>query len=150
MRFTSQRDYQTMLHINKELINTVIDTPVIVFKLNSEVTKTNSYGEATKKTWYVGVQVPCLVRRNQLMSNADMQTVNFEQSVDFEFLRAELETRNIYPEVGDVIEYHDSLYEVNTINEVQLYAGRTEYNHSIVCNSHLTRRTNLQLERPAL
>jgi hypothetical protein len=150
MRFTTSRDYQTMLKINKELINTIIDTPVVLYKMNQELTKTNSYGEATKKTWYIGVQVPCLINRDQANPNVDVQTVNFEQSSEFEFLRVELEARNVYPEIGDIIEFHDSYYEINNVNEIQLYAGRTEYNHSIVCQTHLTRNTNLQLERPSL
>lgn len=139
-----------MLKINKELINTIIDTPVVLYKMNQELTKTNSYGEATKKTWYIGVQVPCLINRDQANPNVDVQTVNFEQSSEFEFLRVELEARNVYPEIGDIIEFHDSYYEINNVNEIQLYAGRTEYNHSIVCQTHLTRNTNLQLERPSL
>ena len=51
MRFTSPRDYQTILKINQELINVVIDTPAIIYKLNQKLTTTNSYGESTKKTW---------------------------------------------------------------------------------------------------
>lgn len=150
MRFTSRRDYHTMLRINKELINVVVDTPVILFKLHQELTQTNSYGEATKKTWYTGVQVPCLINRSQSNPNPDMQTINFEQQSEFQFLRQELDDRNIYPEVGDIIEYDFELYEINNINEIQQYAGRVEYNHSIICQTHLTRKSNLQLERPQL
>jgi hypothetical protein len=139
-----------MLKINKELINIVIDTRIILFKMHQELTKTNSYGEATNKTWYIGVEIPCLVNRSEANANAEIQTVNFEQQSEFQFLRAECEARGVYPEVGDIIEYHTSYYEVNTVNEVQLYAGRTEYNHSIICQTHLTRQSNLQLERPKL
>lgn len=139
-----------MLKINKELINTVIDTRIILFKMHQELTKTNSYGEATKKTWYIGVEIPCLVNRSEANPNVDIQTVNFEQQSEFQFLRVECEARGVYPEVGDIIEYHTSYYEVNNVNEIQLYAGRTEYNHSIICQTHLTRQSNLQLERPKL
>lgn len=150
MRFTSQRDYSTMIKINKELINIVIDIPIILYKIHQELTKVNSYGEAVNKTWYVGVEIPCLPKRNEQSGTADMNSVNFEQGAEFQFLRVECEARNIYPEVGDIIEYDSQYYEIDTINEIQLYAGRVEYVHSIICSAHLTRKTNLQLERPQL
>lgn len=139
-----------MLHINRELVNKVVDTEVVLYKMHQELTKVNSYGEATSKTWYTGVQIPCLIDRGQASPEADMQTVNFQQSTEFQFLRQELQLRQIYPEVGDIVEFDRNYYEVNNVNEVQLYAGRTEYVHSIICQTHLTRKTDLHLERPQL
>lgn len=148
MRFIPDRDYQTIVKINKELINDVVDTQVVIYKLHQEQTATNSYGEATKKVWYVGVQVPGLLRREHTKPIADFGTVNVEQEVEFAFLRQTLDDRSVYPEIGDIIDYANAYYEINNVNEVQLYAGRPEYNHSIVCSAHLTRKTNLQLEKP--
>lgn len=148
MRFTTPQDYQTMLRINKELINVVVDNRIILYKLQQSLTGLNGYGEATKKTWDTGVEIPLLYHRDQQNPTEDMQTINFEQRAEFRFLRQECIDRGIYPEVGDVIWFDQQYYEVDNTNEIQLVAGRPEYNHSIVCDTHLTRKPALQLDRP--
>lgn len=148
MRFTSKRDYETILKINKELMVDVIDVEVVVYKLNSEKTVTNSYGESTTKIWYVGVLVPCRIERGDQTTTNNMNTVDTEQESTFSFLRQILKEKEIYPEEGDIIEYDSQYYEIHNVNENQFWAGRFEYNLSVVCETHLTRKTNLQLEKP--
>lgn len=148
MRFTSQQDYNLFLHFNKELINTFIDVPVVLYKINIVKSKANVYGESTTKRWYQGVQVPCLVSRQLNTSVKDGQTINIEQVAEFNFLREELKSRNIYPEIGDIIDYNSLYFEINQTNEIQLVAGQVIYNHAIIASAHLTRASNLQLEPP--
>lgn len=148
MRFTSQQDYNLFLHFNKELINVFIDVPVVLYKLNIVESKANIYGEATTKRWYQGVQVPCLVSRQLNTAVKDAQTVNIEQVAEFNFLREELKSRNIYPEIGDIIDYNSLYFEIDQTNEIQLVAGQVNYNHAIIASAHLTRASGLQLEPP--
>lgn len=148
MRFTSQRDYETILKINKEMINELLDTSVVLYKLNSEKSQTNSYGEASVKHWYTGVNVPCRIERQPPSPTQQLQTVDFSQECKFHFLRQELKDREIYPEKGDIVYFDNLYYEIHNTTEVELWAGRVEYKHSIVCEAHLTRKTNLQLDPP--
>lgn len=148
MRFRSPRDYETIIKINQELVNDVVDLQVIIYKVNQKTTKTNSYGEAPKKTYFPGVQVPCLYTRDPKTATSDMQTVSVAQSADFSFLRRECELRGIYPEMGDIIEWDQNFYEISNADETQLFGGREEYRHSIICKAHLTRTAGLQLTRP--
>lgn len=148
MRFTSQQDYNLMLHFNKELINTFMDVTVVLYKLNIITSKRNVYNESVSKKWYRGVQVPCMVDRQLNTSVKDAQIVNVEQASEFQFLRRECEDRGVYPENGDIIEYHNLYFEIDHVNEVQLIAGQTIYNHAIITSAHLTRATGLQLEAP--
>ena len=148
MRFTSQQDYNLFLHFNKELINTFIDVPVVLYKLNIVESKANIYGESTTKRWYQGVQVPCLVNWQSTTAVKDAQSVNIEQTAEFNFLRDELKSRNVYPETGDIIHFNNLYYEIDNTNEVQLVAGQVRYNHAIIASAHLTRSNNLQLEPP--
>lgn len=150
MRFTSQKDFETFQKINRELVNDVIDTPVVLYKLHQTETQTNSYNESPKKVWYAGVQIPCVIQRDNQNPTEDMETLNSEQTAKFAFLRTECEARGVYPEEGDIIDWDSQYYEVNNTNEVQLWAARTEYRWSIVCEAHLTRRSALQLEKPQL
>jgi len=106
------------------------------------------YGESTSKRWYQGVQVPCLVNTQFNTPVKDGQTVTIEQVSEFNFLREELKSRDIYPEIGDIIHYNALYFEIDQLNEIQLVAGQVIYNHAIVASTHLTRTTGLQLEPP--
>lgn len=150
MRFTTLQDYQTILKINKELVNIVVDVDTVLYKLHQELTQHNLYHEATKKVWYKGVLIPGLIRYDASNPTEDMQTINTQQNIEVSYLRQECNDRNVYPEIGDIISFNHSYYEINNVNEVQLFAGRTEYNHSLVCAAHLVRNTNLQLDPPQL
>jgi len=149
MRFTAKQDYNTIINLfNKELINKVIDTPVVIYKIKIDKTKTNIYGEGTKKTYFQGVIVPCLIDRQMTAPNAEIGTIDIEQKSSFAFLRQELMDRNIYPEPGDLIEFDTQYYEIENTNEVQMYAGQVVYNVQVFCDTHLIRRVPTQLERP--
>lgn len=150
MRFTSQQDYNLIQHFNREVINTWADVPVVLYKLNIAETKKNIYGEGTSKRWYVGVQIPCLISRQLSTAIKDLQTINTEQLAEFAFLRKECEARNAYPEIGDIIDWNNIYFEIENTNEIQQYAGQVIYNHSIVCSTHVTRNSNLQLEPPVI
>ena len=148
MRFSHLRDYQTILAINKELINTVIDTPVIVYKINVEKTPVNLYGEGTRKTWYKGVIIPCILKREDNIAVTEVNVIDIEQKAEFYFLQSELISRGIYPESSDVIEYDDQFYEIENTTEVQQWAGQMQYDHQVKCFTHLMRRAPSQLEKP--
>jgi hypothetical protein len=146
MRFGSPRDYAFMLSINKEIINTVIDVNIIIYKMITAETLTNIYGEAVSKVRYVPTQVPCLIDQAQFATENAAGTIDVEQEVNFAFLRRELKDRDIYPEQGDIIFFNHSFYELHRINETNLWAGQTKYNHDIVCDAHLTRKNPLQID----
>jgi hypothetical protein len=150
MRFTSAQDFQLMQHFNRELINTFIDTPVVLYKLNIVESKKNVYGESSTKRWYRGVQIPSLIQRDLASTFKDLQTVNIEQTAKFHFLRSECELRNVSPEQGDIILYNNLYFEADNINEIQLIAGQAIYPHALIVSAHLTRSTTLQLEQPIL
>lgn len=147
MRFTSRRDYQTILDINRELVNIVVDTPVILFKVNATETPTNIYGESTKKVMYTGVRLEALIDRSQFSTISDIQMIDVFQSVDFSFLRDRLKEKDVYPQRGDFIQFHNEYYEIDNITETQLFAGQTAYNHSLVCACHLTRRSTIEFDK---
>jgi hypothetical protein len=148
MKFLSQQDYNTILKINKEYINEVLDISVIVYKIHESLTKTNSYGEAPKKTWREGVSIPCRYHRDQTVTTSEGGTVSVSQRAQFFFLRQECNDRGIYPEPGDIVEFDSSYYEIENTNENQIIVGDVNFNHSIVCECHLSRNTSLHLSPP--
>lgn len=142
----SRQDVTFLTGIAKELIDEVIDNVVVIFKLSIDNTKTNIYGEGTRRVYYSGVALRCLVDRKDPQINSDAQTIDSEQAVSFNFLRESLVESKIYPEVGDLVEYHNTYYEINNVIENQLLEGQPYFNYSIRCEAHLTSRSPLQIE----
>jgi hypothetical protein len=146
-RFVSQIDFNFFQHINRELVSDVVDVDVILYKIALETTAVNLYGEATEKTRYTGVELKSLVKFPKTTSTTkDGFGADVDQNVEFRFVRALLEQVSTYPEVGDIIYYDESYYEIDNINDTQLVAGQPQYTTSILCNAHLTRRSGIQIE----
>ena len=146
-KFVSSRDFEFFQHINKEISAEIVDTLVILYKLNLDYINTNIYGESTEKISYTGVEIPAFIdySPNEAINEADFG-IDQTQQAEFRFVRRILQERHIYPEIGDIVGYNDAFYEIDNIQEVQLIAGRPGYNESIICETHLTRRSNIQIE----
>jgi hypothetical protein len=145
VRFLSDKDVKFFQQINRELLDEVIETMVIIYKLEVESSPTNIYGEAPRKLYFQGTQLPGLVRRSDKQPTTDGNVIDFNQVTVFSFQRETLKERGIYPEVGDIIEYDSSFWEINNASENQLIGGQPFFNFSIVCTAHMTRQSALQL-----
>lgn len=146
MKFLSERDVDYFRSINKEIIEDVIETPIILYKLNAVESLTNIYGEAPSKNYHVGVQTFALIRREDKNPTSDGHILDFNQTAVFAFSRDKLEEINLYPEVGDIIDYDGSFWEINNAAENQLLADQPFFNWAVVCSCHMTRRSQLQLD----
>jgi len=144
--FLSDRDTTYFKQINKELVDEVIETLVIVYKLSVLESNSNMYGESPSKKYHVGTRIPCLINREDKSPTTDGNVIDFSQTATFSFLRSTLEDKEIYPEVGDLIEYDSSYWEIDNAAENQLLADRPTLNWAVICSCHLTRRSALQLD----
>lgn len=146
-RFVTQRDYEFIQHITRELIDETMDVGVILYKIVVEFAKVNIYGESASKPRYNPVKVNAIVNynKNTVMAGDGIGTTQ-EQRVDFKFARRMLQEVNTYPEIGDIIGYNNHYYEINNIQETQLIAGKPGFNTAIICVAHLTRRTSIDIE----
>jgi len=146
-KFVSARDFEFFQHINREIVDEIVDVDVVLYKMRLESTQVNIYGEASEKVHYTGIELSALISYPENVPDTQSGFgVNQTQEVDFRFVRRILEIKQVYPENGDVILYNDLFYEIDNVREVQLIASRPEYNHDILCSAHLTRRTDIQLE----
>jgi hypothetical protein len=146
-RFVTQRDYEFMQHITREMIDDTMDVGVVLYKIVVESVRLNIYGESQSKPRYTPVKVNAVVNynKNVVMSGDGLGTTQ-EQRVDFRFARRMLQEVNVYPEIGDIIGYNNHYYEINNIQETQLIAGKPGFNTAIICVAHLTRRTSIDIE----
>lgn len=93
----------------------------------------------------------CLITRGDQVVSVDDFGPDLNRAVSFAFLREDLLDIQVVPEIGDVVEWHNDFYLVDTVRENQLFLGKdnnynlTEYGSqfggsiSIITDCHLTR-----------
>jgi len=154
--FGGERDAALFRKINKELITDIIDTEIYYYKLILDDSKRNLYGEGKDKVFYNPVKIPTLVDRTNAEQIFDEFGSSYTRNVNFYFLRDTLVEKNVFPEVGDVIVWNDEQHIVDVTFTNQFFAGKNPdtwdggdsqgYNISIICETHVTRKTQLKLE----
>jgi hypothetical protein len=149
-RFALARDIKFFEGISKELVDAVVETIVVLYKLVIEDSKTNLYGESLNKTYYQGVECAALIERENTTANYEGFGSDVSQNVEFRFNRITLKEKNFYPEIGDIIYHNDAYFEISNVREDQLVAGRVEsgdgQNFSIIAQAFMTRKSMIQTE----
>ena len=145
-RFALGRDIRFFEGISRELVDAVVTTAVVLYKLIIEDSKTNLYGESLSKTYYQGVNCNAMIQREDSQSNYEGFGSDTSQNVEFRFNKFTLEDKNFYPEIGDIIFHNEAYFEIDNVNEDQLIGGRTgdEEHFSIVCSTFMTRKSTIQ------
>ena len=122
--FGGSRDICLFNSLSKELINDIIQSEVGYYKFALERTTSNVYGESQGKVYYEPVRIAGLIQReDQKWSSNDFGS-NINQKLDFRFLKDELKTINLIPEVGDILLFRNNFYEVDGKIENQLIVGK--------------------------
>jgi hypothetical protein len=145
-RFALSRDIRFFESISRELVDVVIETAVVLYKLVIEDSKTNLYGESLNKTYYQGVQTTAVIERESSTSEYEGFGSDKNQLVEFRFNRFTLEDTGFYPEVGDIIFHNEAYFEIDNIREDQLIGGQVDNKFSIICSTFMTRRSTIQTE----
>lgn len=135
--FGTNRDVSLIRHLNRELINNIIEQQVGYYKIVLDKTTSNIYGESNgNKVYNDPVLINCLIERTPPTYKTDDFGSDYEQDVTVRFLRDDLagielpydqNTGNnfgIFPEVGDIILWQENYYEVDEVIENQLFVGK--------------------------
>jgi hypothetical protein len=145
-RFSLDRDIRFFRDISRELVDDVITTSVILYKLIIGESKTNLYGETLNKTYYTPVTLNCIIERDDTSVQYEGFGSDINQSVQYRFNRFTLEGAGFYPEIGDIIFHNDAYFEIDNVREDQLIGGRPDEKFSIICSTFMSRKTTLQTE----
>ena len=124
MLFGTRRDLNLMTKISRELIKDVVEQEVLYHKLSLEDTDVNLYGEALQKSFWNAVKLNCLITRGDQVIDIQEFGPDLGREASFAFIRRDLSDVSIVPEVGDIVEWHNDYYEVDTVRENQLFFGR--------------------------
>ena len=126
----------------------IIETLVVCFKICAAETRVNMYGEAAPtegKSFFPGIELTSLIDRGDITTNDEGFGPDRDQSVVFKFRELSLKDANFYPEVGDFILFNDRYHEVNNVVQEQLLGGQANKSHSIICNTHYSRLSQINL-----
>ena len=152
--FGGARDISMFRKVNRELLGDIVTQQCALYRHILDKNKINMYGEASGGKYF---NPPVLL--NALITVADNTSPTNEFGVDFDwsikvaFLRDDLIDANVHIEIGDVILYQESYFEVDNTNTKQYFAGKDPdypygvnplnpnlqdfgYNVSVVCETH--------------
>jgi hypothetical protein len=147
-RFFSPRDLKVINSFNGELMGDVIQTEVYLFKICAAQIKTNIYGETSPesgKVFYPGVEITALVDRADIDTNYDEFGPDRNQDVVFKMRENMLQLVNVYPEIGDIIEFNKRYHEIDNVVQEQFLGGISDKSHSIIVNTHYARLSKISL-----
>ena len=122
--YGGSRDISFIRHINKELINNIIEQQIGYYILALDKTSSNLYGESLQKTYNDPVLVNCLIERTPpTWIETDLGT-DVTQDITVRFLRDILVDIQLIPKVGDIVLWEESYYEISSLIENQLVVGK--------------------------
>ncbi len=127
--FGGKRDAALFKRMNRELINKIINTEVVIYQLSTELTRTNIYGESIKKIFFNPIRMNALISREDKTVIGDDSFIDFGYSATFSFLRDELVEKNFVISTGDIIKWDNDYYEANNVFSNQLWAGKNPDSH---------------------
>jgi hypothetical protein len=145
-RFALDRDINFFKSISRELVDAVIETTVVLYKLVIEDVKTNLYGESLNKSYYQGLECTAVIERDDTSVSYEGFGPDSGQSVEFRFNRFTLEDKSFYPEIGDIIYHNDAYFEIDNVREDQLIGGQSGEKFSILVSTFMTRRSTIQTD----
>jgi len=88
--FGSQRDFALIRHMNREILQDIVQQEAAYYKISLEDTEANIYGESMQKTFLSPVLLNCLVTRGDQTMTADEFGGDLTRTNSFAFLRDDL------------------------------------------------------------
>jgi len=137
-RFLDSRDKNFIRGINNEIINSVIDTPIILYKLDPSRNVPNIYGEVINKFWHKGFELKCIIEKEQPSMNMDVAGFEKLWAVKLKFNKGYLMDMNIFPEIGDAFRWNDRWFEIKSVNQYQNVLTREDYSFSVIVEGIIT------------
>ena len=144
--FVPQKEINLFDAMNEELIDEIVGQTVDIYKISIDDTDENIYGESSTKYYDQGFRVNCLINWSEPVVEQDEFGADLNTSVELYFHRTTLSEAGFFPEVGDIVDWNDYYFEINSITEPQLIAGHPAFKHQIKAVAHRSRLSNLQIE----
>jgi len=166
--FGRSRDISMFRHLNRELLGDIITQQCALYKFVLDKTIVNMYGEASGGKYYDGpVLLNSLITIEPKTDSTSELGVDFNWSIKVAFLRDDLVDANVVPQIGDIILYQESYFEVDNTYDTQYFVGKDPdfpyntnplnpgleqfgYNVSVICETHYTPADRINLSKQRL
>lgn len=146
-RFLGPKDIRFFQSINKEIIDWVIETDIILYKtVIIESNIEDIYGESVDRKFYAGIKFNCIINREDQTSFQTDFGQNMKQNIEIAMNRELLQQHNVIPTNGDILEWNNIYWEINNVEENQYLAGRKLLDWSYVCQAHSTNLSYLNIQ----
>ena len=123
--YTGLRDVSLLRKLNRELMGNIITQQCALYQFKLEETKVNIYGEAAESKFYNGPFLfNVLINRQNQAYAENEEGIQFNQPIEFYFLRDDLVDADVVPEVGDIVLYQESYYGVQSTVGNQYWGGK--------------------------
>ncbi len=145
--FVRNKDVRFFNSISQELVDYVMDTPIVVYKIDVTNTDSNLYGESPNgKSYSQGILLTCIIAHDDQVTETEEFGPSILQTVTFAFQRERIKILGFYPENGDIVEWNNSFYEISGVIENQLLGSQYFQNFSIITTAQMVSRDKLNLE----
>tara|TARA_Y100001963_G_scaffold158084_1_gene256434 strand:- start:2025 stop:2489 length:465 start_codon:yes stop_codon:yes gene_type:complete len=144
--FTPRKEINFFDKVNEELIDELVGQSVDIYKVSLVETEENLYGESTQKTFDRGYRVNCLIQFNEPETSLNEFGSDVNATIELFFHRNSLKDSDFFPEIGDIVDWNQFYWELNSVTEPQLFSGHSNYKHQIKATAHRARLSSLQIE----
>jgi len=144
-RYFSRRDVRMMNSLNGELLSSIIEQTVVIYRIDAESTQENMYGESLNKFYFDGIEIQCLVENDPESTVYEGFGPDVKKGTVFKFHQKLCEIKDIYPQIGDIVSWENAYFEIENVVENQFLGGQPEKNYSLLCNAHLSRNSKINL-----
>lgn len=184
-KFFNSNDLIFIKTISEEVVDYVVEQIVTLYKVSVGETKTNLYGESTGKIYHAPANLPCIVEREPKNVEYNGYGPDKTQAVEFRFMRHNLRNNDGistplvhkldntvlpadsvqnnnygYPEIGDIIFFDGSYFEIDNVQENKLVGGSPRIYESgsndiidsddarmeLIAIAFMVRRSQIQIE----
>lgn len=147
-RYYSGRDRLFLNSIQAELYADMVQAVVNLFKIAPLETITNIYGETDQssgKFYFPGIEMTCLRDGGDITTEDAEFGPDRKQTSVFMFREKMLQQVNFFPQAGDLIFFNERYYEIDNVVQEQFLGGQPDKSLSIVCNTHYSRLSKINL-----
>lgn len=123
--FTRDRDWSLMRHLNRELMGNIVTQQCAIYQYQLEQTKVNLYGEASEEKYFDGPYLfNVFINRANQEYMENLEGIQYNQPIEFYFLRDDLVEKDVVPRVGDIILYEEAYFGVQSTIDNQYWGGK--------------------------
>lgn len=166
--FGSARDVSFIRKMNRELLGNIISQQCALYKYRLVESKVNMYGETSGGKFFDGpVLLNALITVEPKTDGTSDFGVDYNWAIEVAFLRDDLVDANINPDIGDVILYQESYFEIDNVIDTQYFLGKDPdypyelnplnpglanygYSVSMICQTHYVPADRLNIIKTRL